>query len=336
MRPTDTTRTFTIPELAPANAPLAARPSNRCLGMSSCATEPIPFTSGSPTRQVEGIVSPNSKPFRLALIQTAVASTDEFLRQLLQRGIVPFVATPEQILKELNMAAATWNIIAYPISAGWQRALDFAREVRRIRERHGALPYPWTLVISFNQEPAAAIEWFRRVVGTRYITFSSGEDLVSVLHHIHREILEIQRASQRLTLRLVHGGNRDGIGCIRGESLEAIYASFLPGQEDEIGESESVLRFLNLLAMNRWRSRTPSQLIRLMQNNPFYTPEGAEANLIGKSSVKTYIHRCETALSQIWSERCQSIDPPAVIGRESRGGKEVSYRLLASCEIDHV
>jgi hypothetical protein len=64
--------------------------------------------------------------------------------------------------------------------------------------------------------------------------------------------------------------------------------------------------------------------------------EGGVAKPIARSSAKMYIHRCETELRRIWLKQARDLDPPTLIQRGSRGGREVAYRLLARCEIDHV
>ena len=106
-------------------------------------------------------------------------------------------------------------------------------------------------------------------------------------------------------------------------------------QEPEIKESSSVLLFLNLLAMNHWRFRTASGIIQLMSQNPFYASETGGAKVISSSSVKTYIRRCEVALSGLWRQMTKSGEL-ILIARERRGGKQVAYRLMSTCEIDHV
>jgi hypothetical protein len=142
--------------------------------------------------------------------------------------------------------------------------------------------------------------------------------------------------TQKLHFRLVHTGNPTGIACIRHERLSAVYASFLSGNERQITESSSILHFLNLLATNHWRFRTASEIVQLMRQSPFYVSGKVGASVVSLNSVKTYIARVETALSDLWQQMVGLVAPPSLVAREQRGGKQVAYRLMSTCEIDHV
>ena len=73
-----------------------------------------------------------------------------------------------------------------------------------------------------------------------------------------------------------------------------------------------------------------------MRQSPFYASEGTGARIISLTSVKTYIRRCEATLSGPWRQMSGIGDLPVLIAREPRGGKMVAYRLMSTCEIDHV
>lgn len=328
MRPADTTRVSAAQSIRKPIVPLTTVPSKR-------KEEPPIHNPSSDLGQADGDLR-KIRPLRLVLAQTAVSFTDEFLSNLVQLGIDPYITDPDNILRRLNTSPEEWEIIGYPIASQWQRALEFAREVRRVRERNGAMPYPWTFIIAFQEQFRTTVEWFRRVGGTRYWRFTSEGDFIEVLRTIRGEILESLRRCHKLHLRLVHSGNRVGAGCIVGETLEAVYVSFRPGIVDELEESSSILRFANLMGMYRWRARTAAQFTRLTQSSPFYSSQGLNSNVLGQSCIKTYIMRLEKALLTIWRKQHGDELPPPFIGHESRGGREVAYRLLGTAEIDHV
>lgn len=336
MRPADTERLSTVDRVRSVDNKRVLACRNEGSVLSSPSLGCLACAASDSALQARAPVARPTRALRLAVVQSAVSLTDDSLSRLEGYGVLPFVFGPENLLRQLNLSAEAFDIIAYPIAGQWQRALEFSREIRRIRDRQGAPPYPKTLIISFAEQFPATIEWFRRTRGTHYLRFNSEDQLVQILRSMHQEIRESLRAAYRLHLRIVHAGNQSGIGCLRGESLDAIYASFLPGQEDEVEESNSLLRFLNLLGMHRWRSRTAAQLVQLMCRNAFYSSEGPDANMIGRSSVKMYVHRCETALLRIWRKQIRDIAPPPLIRRDSRDGREIAYRLLATCEIDHL
>lgn len=334
MHPADTTRTR-----VPAQSPITADPRIDFGDLPTTSNpngRPLLYTSaGLPCQPGPGEL-PKQEPLRFALAQTAVSFTDEFLSNLLQLGIESHIADPAAILHRLDKSPGEWDIIGYPVTSTWQRALEFAREVRRVRERNGAMPYPRILIISFQEQFSATVEWFRRVSGTRYWRFTSDDDFAQVMRQMHSEILESVHRLHKLHLRLVHSGNRFGVGCIEGEVLEAVYVSFCPGIEDELEEAGSILQFANLMGMHRWRARTALQFVHLMQGSPFYSPRGLNSNALGRSSIKTYVLRLEKALLRIWRKQNGEELPPQFVGRESRGGREIAYRLLANIAIDHV
>jgi hypothetical protein len=200
--------------------------------------------------------------------------------------------SPENVLQRLNASLEEWDIVVYPIWTQWQRALDFAREVRRVRERHGAPPHPRVLILSFVEQLPVTVQWFRRTNDTGYSVFSSEKNLAQMLWTLRAQITEARRA-YGLHLRFVHSGNASGLGCIPGEKLVAAYGSFLPGEEKEIAESESVLRFINLLATSRWRFRSASELVDLMSRHPFYHGRKRTPAILSVGSVKTYVRRAE-------------------------------------------
>jgi hypothetical protein len=280
---------------------------------------------------------PGSTPMRIALVQSGGAIADDFLAHLGKRNIVPsLVESPETILRRLSVSMRECDIVLYPIWTNWQHALNFGRGLRCLRETWGSPPYPRLLVLSFVEQLPVTVQWFMRTVGTRYMRFVSEENLVQALRSMRDEILAVQRGSQRLHLRFVHAGNPGGLGCIHGEKLVAAYASFQPGEEDQVEESDSVLRFLNLLGMYRWRSRSSPELVHIMRRNPLYVSEGLGTNVISVASAKTYVHRCESALASVWRRSVSDCQPPKLIARDHRGGREIAYRLLATCEIDHI
>ena len=296
----------------------------------------LDYGGNSELRQVAQ-VQPPIMPLKLAVIRGAVWFSDTFLSRLqASRIITSYTGSPDQVLRYLSIAPQTCDIVLYPVSQLRQQALDFGREVRRIREIHGSLPSPRTLIVSFVDQLPTTVAWFRRTSGTQYAHFTTEDEFVNVLRSMHVEILAARRTSQRLHLRLVHEGNPSGVGCVLGEQLVGTYASFRPGHEKELKECDSVLRFLNLMAVNRWISRTAGQLLQLMHRSPLYTPEGLDANVISLPSVKTYVHRSEQALVRIWQDENDGIEPPIVIRREPCGGKQVAYRLLCTCEVDHI
>jgi hypothetical protein len=165
--------------------------------------------------------------------------------------------------------------------------------------------------------------------------FTSKDDLVLTLWAMHKEMADARRAC-RLHLRFVHSGNPSGLGCIPGEQIVAAYGSFLAGQEMEIRESKSVLRFINLLAASRWRFRNAMELIDLMSRHPLYRGKNGMPEVLSLASVKTYVPRAEDALFTLWHILGNDGKPPIVIARESRGGKEIAYRLSCSAEFEHI
>lgn len=228
------------------------------------------------------------KPLRLALVQGSVSFTDDFVGRLRNHGIeARFVGRPDAILRRLDLCLEEWDVVVYLIEAPWQSALDFARAKQRVRDRHGAPPYPRLLVLSFVDHHPTTVQWFKRTTGTDYAVFSSERQLIQKLWSIRADIERAQR-SFRLHLRFVHSGNPNGFGCIPNEKIEAAYGSFLPGQEDEITESKSVLRFLNLLAASRWRSRSAAELIEFMARHPLYSGKARKGAIPALGSLKTY------------------------------------------------
>lgn len=333
--PTDTTRTAAATTII-SGGPVAV-PDDAYGELADCQPRsgPPSYTSGDSKGQVEGNLFHPGGQFRLAFARTDVSFVEGFLRRLLQRGMTGFVGSPENILTKLNSSGDTFDIIVYPIWADWQRALDFSREVRRLRERRASPPYPRVLILSFVEQLPVTVQWFMRTGGTRYARFVSEENLVHVLWSMHNEILEAQQRSLRLHLRFIHAGNPNGVGCIRGEEVVRAYASFKAAKEDLLDESDSLLRFLSLLAMYR-RSRSASELVRLMRESALYIPYGPRANLISAASVKTYVLRCESLLLRSWHRTVGDSAPPTLISREERGGREIGYRILATVEIDHI
>jgi hypothetical protein len=152
---------------------------------------------------------------------------------------------------------------------------------------------------------------------------------------MHKEIADARRAC-RLHLRFVHSGNPLGFGCISDEQIVAAYGSFLAGYELEIRESKSVLRFINLLAASRWRFRNATELVDLMGRHPLYWRSNGTREGLSPGSVKTYVRRAESALCALWHGLGNEGEPPIVIARESRGGKEIAYRLLCRAEFEHI
>ncbi len=288
------------------------------------------------TYESQGPGSSKSKELRIAIAEGAVRFTDDFLMRLEKHNIRrSFAGTPSQILSRLRVSPESCDAVVCPIAQPWQPTLNFAREVGRIRDCHGGVPYPRTLIVSFANHMGSTMEWFRRTAGTRYIRFDTEHALGQVLQSLQREICIAQRVSQKLHMRLIHEGNPLGDGCVGGETLVATYASFHLGDEREVKESSSVLRFLNLLAINRWRSRTAEQVIQLMHRSPLYVLQGPDANIISVASVKTYVHRCEEALLRTWGAN-KDVNAPTLIRREPCGGREIAYRLICSCEVDHI
>lgn len=274
-------------------------------------------------------------PLRIAVVQGSVSFTDHFLGRLRHHGIEDrFVGHSGAILRRLNLSLEEWDIVVYPIWTQWQPALDFARGKQRVRDRHGAPPYPRLLVVSFVEHLPTTVQWFKRTIGTDYTVFTSEETLIQKLWAIRAEIERAKRSS-RLHLRFVHSGNPNGLGCISGEKIEAVYGSFLPGRENEITESKSVLRFINMLAVSRWRSRSASELVEFMARHPLYSGNG-EKSIPSIGSMKTYVARADEALSTLWRRQGHAGDPPTPIARESRGRKEIAYRLLCTAEFEHI
>jgi len=336
MRPADTART-------PLNDPLfsssafAAQSSefSDVFSVSSSVSDPALYEASSPVCQEDSPLDV-TRPLRLALVQGSVSFTDDFVGRLRNHGIeARFVAHPDAILRRLDLCLEEWDVIVYLIEARWQNALDFARAEQRIRDRHGAPPYPRLLVLSFVDHLPTTVQWFKRTTGTDYAVFTSERQLIQKLWSIRAAIERAQR-SFRLHFRFVHSGNPNGFGCIPNEKIEAAYGSFLPGQEDEITESKSVLRFLNLLAASRWRSRSAVELVEFMARHPLYLGKGAETAIPSPASVKTYVGRAENALSALWRRLGHAGNPPASMARESRGRKEIAYRLLCTAEFEHI
>ena len=275
-------------------------------------------------------------PLHVAVVQGSVSLTDQFLSELERQNISLLRhSSPDKILRRLELSSERWDIVLYPIWTNFQPALNFARDARRIREQHGAPPYPRVLVLSFVEHSPASVNCFRRTQGTVYSRFTSGDNLVHLLHDIREQMTQAQRAS-RLHLRFVHSGNPSGLGCIPGEHLFAAYGSFFPGEEQQLTEQKSVLRFINLLATNRWRFRSALELVDLMIRHPLYQRENGSADVLSFGSVKSYIGRTENVLSALWYRSKGIGAPPRVIVKESRGKKEVAYRLLCTAEFEHI
>jgi len=275
-------------------------------------------------------------PLRIAVVQGAVSFTDHFLGRLRHHGIQPlFVGPPEAILRRLDRSLEEWDIVVYLIGPRWQHALDFARAKQRVRDRHGAPPCPRLLLVSFADHLPTTVQWFKRTAGTDYAVFTSEQEFVQRLWAI-RAAIERAKRSFRLHLRFVHSGHPNGLGCIPGEKIEAVYGSFLPGHEDEIPESKSVLRFLNILAASRWRSRSAPELIEFMARHPLYSGKRIEIRIPAEGSMKTYVARAHDALSTLWRRQGHAGKPPTTIARESRGKKEIAYRLLCTAEFEHI
>jgi hypothetical protein len=101
-------------------------------------------------------------------------------------------------------------------------------------------------------------------------------------------------------------------------------------------ESKSVLRFINLLATSRWRFRSASEIVELMGRSSFYSREGTKRGAISAGSIKTYVARAEGALHNLWCRLGNVGESPTLIARESRGRKEVAYKLLCTAEFEHI
>lgn len=304
--------------------------------------EHYPFSAEIVTSQVDGPFVHSKRPSqlpagpRVCVIDGAVSLREELVDRLRSVNIsVVSAGSAEQVLRVLVISPREWDVILYPIWTNWQRALDFARNLRRLREGFGLLQGPKALILSFTEQLPITSYQFVRVGETRYLRYSSETDLVRVLRAIQNEMLEAGRKSQRLHLRFVHSGNKNAIGCIPEERLVAVYASFQPGMEDQLDEAESLLRFLNLLAGYRL-SKSAQELVSLMRRSPFYISDGPRANVPDIRSIKTYISRSETLLLRSWHRKCRTGQPPMVITREPRGGREVGYKLLATSEVDHI
>jgi hypothetical protein len=335
MRPADTPRTLsTGSQFIPDTIDLTSIPRQGRFALSSLAS-PSRYRVGTAICQEEDSVSARLKPPRVAFVHGAISFTDDFIERLKGRGMdIGFVGNSDTILRHLNLSIKAWDIIVYPIWTQWQRALDFAREARRFRERLAAVPNPVVLILSFVEQLPVTVYWFGRTHGTHYSVYTDEDNLVQRLRLIHRDVLEQQRASCCLHLRFVHSGNPSGIGCIPGEKLIAAYGSFLPDPEGEIPASRSERRFLNVLAENRWRFRNTSELLDLMRDNPFYR---ASKNPPSLNSIKVYVARAEAALQSLWKRHHPDLgEPPEVIAREVRGLKEVAYRLLCTAEFEHI
>jgi hypothetical protein len=273
-------------------------------------------------------------PIRLALAQSDVSLTEGLIDRLSAQGIeVPLVATPEFVFRRVNSSPREFDFILYPIYLRWQPALDFSQQLRRLRESWGASCGPRILVLSFADHYGTTVQSFMRTTGTRYARFISEENVFDLLRSMQHEMFAERGKSRQLHLRFVHAGNPNGYGCIRGEKIVAVYASFQLGEEDQLDESASVLRFLNLLASYRL-SKSAHEIVVLMRTSPLYVANGD--NALSVSSIKTYVARAETLFIRNWHRRFMANEPPSFIARERRGGKEVGYRLLASSEIDHV
>ena len=335
--PADTVRTFSDEGLLPSSSLIV--PTNECndvLATLSPMPEPALYEATGVICQ-ESVPSNSPTTLRIALVQGAVSFTEQFIGRLRNHGILPvLVGDPQTILRRLDLSLEDWNIVVYPIWTNWQRALDFAREVRRIRERHGSPPYPRVLILSFIEQVPAAAHWFVQTDGTRYSVFTSEENLVHMLWRMRDELANAQRAC-RVHLRFVHSGNPSGIGCIPGEHIVAAYGSFVSGHEHELTESKSVLRFINLLAASRWRFKSAIEIVDLMIRHPLYQRKDGIPEVLSPGSIKTYIGRTDDVFSALWRRSgCLCELPPMVIAKESRGNKEVAYRLLCTAEFEHI
>lgn len=279
---------------------------------------------------------PNLDSVRVAVVTESACPTSDLTEQLREMGIpLLLVDSPEIASRTLANFPKGWDVIVYPISGRWQPALDFVRCMRRVRESAGGRVFPPVLILSRTAQYPTTIDLFLRAGAARYSLFTTPDDLMAVLESTKQESLKSKIEAHKLHIRLVHTGNPGGIGCLPQEELTAVYTSFLPGEELPLGESASVEHFVNLLALNRWRFRTAPEIIRLMRQSPFYG-DGIRYSVISVSSVKTYIARVESALSRMWHQRFGVGDPPVFVARESRSGTVVAYRLLTTCEIDHV
>jgi hypothetical protein len=335
MRPADTTRTSIFNTGYFSGSGSFELESNTAISLTHPSPEPLLYQPDSVSCQDQSTAR-SATPVRIAIIHGAVFLTDQFLGRLRDHNIETiFFGGSEAALRRLEVSLDDWDIAVYAIWTQSQRALDFARTVRRIRDRHGAPPHPRTLVLSFVEHLPTTIQWFKRTQGTSFSVFTSVQDLVRTLHAIHKEIMAARRAF-RLYLRLVHSRNPTGLGCIPGERIVAAFGSFLPGCEGEIVESRAVLQFINLLATSRWRFRSTFELIQLMANDPFYRGPSAALAIPSVGSIKTYVARVEHALSDLWRQLGNSGDPPTLIAREYRGKKEVAYRLLCTAEFEHI
>lgn len=334
--PADTARTYSDEAKSSLRAfTCKDSESSAIRGVSSSESEPTLYQASGTVCQ-EGIKENPFTTLRIALVQGVVSFTDQCLSYLQNHNIqLQFVATPDAVLPRLERSPDHPQILAYPIWTQWQRALDFAREVRRIRERHGTPPYPRVLILSFVEQLPVTVQWFRQTNGTDYSVFTSQKNLVQTLRSIQGEIAKAQQLS-RLHLRFVHSGNPSGSGCIPGEMLVAAYGAFSPGSEEEISESKNVLRFVNLLATSRWRFRNAPELLDLMIRHPLYQRKNGTSDVLSVGSIKTYIRRAEDVLSSFWYSSRTAVRMPTVIAREFRGHKEVAYRLLCTVEVEHI
>jgi len=331
MRPADTTRTFshdTLPSTSAGFQPTQLEDDCKV----SLPTDPTLY--GAKIIDCQEGATPRT--LRIALVQGAVTLMDHSVGYLRRHKIEPvFLGSPEEILRRLEHSLEEWDTLVYPICAQWQRSLDFAREARLIRERHGAPPRPRVLILSFIEQLPVTAHWFRQTNGTRYSVFSSEENLVRTLWAMCDDVAKAER-SCRLHLRFVHAGNPSGLGCISGERIVAAYGSFSPGEEQQIPSSKSVLDFINLLAASRWRSRSAIELVDLISRQPLYRRKNGSAGTLSSGSVKTYVSRAEDALFSLWYRSGNLGEPPTVIAKESRGNKEIAYRLLCTAEFEHI
>ncbi len=256
-----------------------------------------------------------SEPMPVAILMEYTHLAPDVIACLNEHGIEPFIVDrAESVLRTLYTSLDKWDAVVCPISACWQRGLDFVRALRCLRERCDSQIWSSVLILSTTAQHPTTVDLFRRTNGTRYAVFTSSNDLTCILELMRQESFESKREAHKLHLRLVHVGNSAGIGCIRYEQLLAVYASFQPGKENQIQQSPSVLQFLNLLAVNHWRFRTATEIVQLMRKSPFY----AGGAVISVSSVKTYISRIEEVLSEVWRKAAGLGEPPRLIARESR------------------
>lgn|SRR6185312_15196308 len=144
MRPADTTRTSAF-----SQSIIAKQPLEQINNPSPVLTAgPALYTSVRSPSQACQVNARESRPLRLAIAQAGVSFTDEFLNRLLQRGIIASVTSPESILRTLDGSPREYEIVVYPVSTQSQRAVEFMRVIRRLRERNGGIPYPKSWIIS--------------------------------------------------------------------------------------------------------------------------------------------------------------------------------------------